>query len=93
MKSLSSKKLTITFFSIILILQLLMIFSSHVFAYSSYMWTSPSSLTLEVSNNLSNNIDDASNPLNLDCGSCILIEQKTGQILYSYNCQKECIKI
>lgn len=89
MKSLSLKKLTITFFSTILILQLLMIFSSHVFAYSSYMWTSPSSLTLEVSNNLSNNIDDASNPLNLDCGSCILIEQKTGQILYSYNCHEK----
>lgn len=89
MKSLSFKKLTITFFSIILILQLLMIFSSPVFAYSSYMWTSPSSLTLEVSNNLSNNIDDSSNPLNLDCGSCILIEQKTGQVLYSYNCHEK----
>ena len=87
MKSLSLKKLTITFFSIIIII--LMFFSSHVFAYSSYMWTSPSSLTLEVSNNLSNNIDDASNPLNLDCGSCILIEQKTGQILYSYNCHEK----
>lgn len=66
-----------------------MIFSSHVFAYSAYMWTSPSSLTLEVSNNLSNNIDDSSNPLNLDCGSCILIEQKTGQVLYSYNCHEK----
>lgn len=62
-------------------------FSSVVSAYSMpYTWSSPASFSLETSSPISSNdIDDTQNPLNLDCGSCILIEQKTGQILYSYN--------
>lgn len=54
-------------------------------AYSNYTW-STMDLTQEVSSNLSSeSMDDTSNPLNLECGSCILIEQTTGQVLYSYN--------
>ena len=50
-----------------------------------YTWSIPD-LSVEVSSNLNEqNIDDTSNPLNLDCGSCILMEQHTGKILYSYN--------
>ncbi len=69
------------------IFSILIYFSSNVFAYSSpYTWSSPASFSLETSSPISSNdTDDTSNPLNLDCGSCILIEQKTGQILYSYN--------
>lgn len=54
--------------------------------YSSYIWSSPIDYTSQVSSNISSsNLDDSSNPLNLNCGSCILIEQKTGEVLYSYN--------
>lgn len=65
--------------------------SSSLYAYSSsYTWSSPASFSLETSSTIfSNNMDDKSNPLNLDCGSCILIEQKTGQVLYSYNCHEK----
>ena len=71
----------------LIIFSILIFFSSPIYAYSDiHTWTSPASFSLETSSPVSsNNIDDASNPLNLDCGSCILIEQKTGQILYSYN--------
>ena len=71
----------------LIIFSILIFFSSPIYAYSDiHTWTSPASFLLETSSPVSsNNIDDASNSLNLDCGSCILIEQKTGQILYSYN--------
>ena len=59
------------------------------FAISSYTWSVPD-LTLEVTSDLNNqNIDEESNSLNLDCGSCILIEQHTGQVLYSYNSHEQ----
>ena len=52
---------------------------------NQYTW-STYELATEVSNNLdADSINDSSNPLNLDCGSCILMEQHTGKILYSYN--------
>lgn len=55
------------------------------YAYLDYTW-STLEVTQEVSSIISSeNLDDASNPLHLDCGSCILIEQSTGQVLYSYN--------
>lgn len=55
------------------------------FAYSNYTWS-----TLDLASPVSANVseqstDDTSNPLNLDCGSCILIDSHTGQVLYSYN--------
>lgn len=54
-------------------------------AFSNYIW-STIDLTQEVSSPISTEYtDDSSNPLGLNCGSCILIEQSTGQVLYSYN--------
>ncbi len=54
--------------------------------YSNYIWSGKDALTAMVANNITPNYtDDTSNPLNLDCGSAILIEQTTGKILYSYN--------
>lgn len=57
-----------------------------VYATSSdYTW-STIDLAITVSNDISSqSTDDNSNPLNFDCGSCILIEQYSGQVLYSYN--------
>ena len=56
---------------------------------SSYMW-STLDLSIPTNSTLENeNTDDKSNPLKLDCGSAILIEQHTGQILYSYNCHEK----
>lgn len=74
-------------FIFLIIFLILIYFSLPIYSYSNlYTWNSPSSFAIEASSNISsNNIDDTSNPLNFDCGSCILIEQTTGQILYSYN--------
>ena len=56
---------------------------------SSYMW-STLDISIPTNSTLGNeNTDDSSNPLKLDCGSAILIEQHTGQILYSYNCHEQ----
>lgn len=53
---------------------------------SSYIWSSDYSATLETSSsiNTSTNVED-NNSLNLECGSAILIEQSSGQVLYSHN--------
>ena len=53
---------------------------------SSYIWSSDYSATLEASSsiNTSINVED-NNSLNLESGSAILIEQSTGQVLYSHN--------
>ena len=54
--------------------------------YTSYIWNSKQDITSLVSSNITKEYtDDSSNPLKLDCGSAILIEQTTGQVLYSYN--------
>lgn len=81
MKSVFLKKI----FYILFIFQFMLYIPSKIYAVSSYIWSSFNNITSEVSADLSSNIDDTSNPLNLDCGSCILIEQTTGKILYSYN--------
>lgn len=70
-------------FLIIFINIYIFIISSSVYA-SSYVWSVPD-LTTSVSSDIAKSSDDTSNPLNFDCGSCILIEQSTGQVLYSYN--------
>ncbi len=58
--------------------------------YSGYIWSNPELSTASVSANITEeHTNDASNPLGLDCGSCILIEQTTGQILYSYNAHEQ----
>lgn len=56
---------------------------------NQYTW-STYDLATEVSNSLdTSNINDSDNPLNLDCGSCILMEQHTGKVLYSYNSHEQ----
>ena len=59
------------------------------FCYASdsiYTWSNPSAATMALANNITEEYtNDTSNPLNLDCESAILIEQNTGEILYSYN--------
>ncbi len=80
-------KLNKKILAFLLLFQISVYFPISIYAFSnSYVWNSPSAFTTEVSSNISSNsTDDTSNPLNLDCGSCILIEQSTGQVLYSYN--------
>lgn len=80
-------KITKLYFSIILFISLIIFLTTISFAeFSNYIWSSKEELTAMVSNNITPNYtDDKSNPLNLDCGSSILIEQTTGKVLYSYN--------
>ena len=78
---------------LVIVISFILIFFIPLSVYANplgYTW-STLDLTEEVSSNLNenNNLDDTSNPLNLDCGSCILIEQTTGQVLYSYNCHEK----
>ena len=55
---------------------------------SSYIWSSGSySDSILTSSEVSTEITE--NLLNLECGSAILIEQKTGQILYSHNIHEQ----
>lgn len=73
---------------------LILIFSTISFSYddsSSYAWSSTyitkevsSPDVLETNSNIENN-----NSLNLESGSAILIEQSTGQILYSHNIHEQ----
>lgn len=64
------------------------LFPSYSFA-SNYIW-SVQDFSLTVSNSLNElQNNDLENPLNIDCGSCILINSQTGDILYSYNCHEK----
>ena len=78
-------KKIIYFFLVVLLFQIF--FCNISFAeYSNYIWSNKNLLSAFVSNNITPNYtDDVSNPLKLECGSAILIEQTTGKILYSYN--------
>ena len=59
-------------------------------SFLGYIWNSPASEAVTVSNNITEEyINDKTNPLNLDCGSAILIEQNTGKILYSFNAHEK----
>lgn len=74
---------------IFIVFLIFLIISTCSFAYTdNYIWSSASTLTLTTSAS-EEYINDTSNPLNLDCGSCILIEQNTGNVLYSYNCHEQ----
>ena len=58
--------------------------SSTCFAFSeNYTWSTLDG-TLETSAS-TNDLVENSNPLNLEAGSAILIEQNSGQVLYGYN--------
>lgn len=73
--------------SIFMIEILIIFYSTFCYANNSiYTWSSPATQTMAVSNNITEEYtNDTSNPLKLDCESAILIEQNTGEILYSYN--------
>ena len=79
------------YFLIILAFVIIFLTSTISFAeISNYIWSSKEGLTALVSSNITPNYtDDTSNPLNLDCGSAILIEQTTGKVLYSYNSHEQ----
>ena len=87
MKIKSNKKTGLIFslISLLTVFEFLILYPTKAYS-SSYIWNSPFDTAIETSSELTeNSIDDNSNPLNLDCGSCILVEQSTGQVLYSYN--------
>ena len=75
----------------ILIIVISMLCITYSYAdYEGYMWTSPATATATVANNITEEYtNDTSNPLKLDCGSAILIEQNTGKVLYSYNAHQK----
>jgi len=74
------------FFTLNIILILMFVPLISLADYSSYIWSTNKDWISSVSANITKEYtDDSSNPLNLDCGSAILIEQTTGQVLYSYN--------
>ena len=72
--------------SIILILCLM--FFSISYGYSdSYIWTTTKESIATNSQNTSESTEN--NSLNLENGAAILIEQSTGQVLYSYNAHEQ----
>ena len=77
-----------------------MLFPCFVFAIddSGYIWSSFSEDSILTSSDVNSqnsnventkDINEESNSLNLECESAILIEQKTGQILYSHNIHEQ----
>ena len=73
-------------FTYLILLLIVILFPFESLASSDFYKWSTLDLTAEVSNNLNTtSINDSDNPLNLDCGSCILMEQHTGKVLYSFN--------
>lgn len=79
----------------ILILSIVVIlFSSYSFAYDtsgSYIWSVDTS-TIETSSYDTEKVNaeiENNNSLNLESGAAILIEQSTGQVLYSHNAHEQ----
>ena len=65
---------------------------------SSYIWSTSTDDSILVNSDANSespnaenntNVTNENNSLNLECGSAILIEQKTGQILYSHNIHEQ----
>ena len=79
----------------ILIISIIIIFfSSYSFAYdttSSYIWSVDSDTITTSSSNIEkiNSETENNNSLNLESGAAILIEQSTGQVLYSHNIHEQ----
>ena len=75
--------------SILLIIMIGIVIPINIYA-NSYIWSSMQDLAINTSANISGEYtDDMTNPLNLDCGSAILIEQTTGKVLYSYKSHEQ----
>ena len=78
------------FFTLNIILFVLYIPLCSLANSSSYIWSTNKDWATNVSANITKEYtDNKSNPLKLDCGSAILIEQTTGQVLYSYNAHEK----
>lgn len=75
------------FFSIFMISTLVVLRTNFCSASSfGYLWSNANNQSVTASSNITGEYtNDTSNPLNLDCESAILIEQNTGEVLYSYN--------
>lgn len=74
-------KMLLAFLSIFTVFQFLFLYSLSSYALNSYEWTTNPDViptTAETST-------DTSNSLGLESASAILIEQSTGQVLYSHN--------
>lgn len=82
------KKLKIT---LTLIFLLLIIFNTISIGYdSSYVWSSSDLDIIETNSSIETSQEiENDNSLNLESGSAILIEQSTGQILYSHNVHEQ----
>lgn len=75
--------------SILLIIMIGIVIPINIYA-NSYIWSSMQDLAINTSANISEEYtNDMTNPLNLDCGSAILIEQTTGKVLYSYKSHEQ----
>ena len=75
--------------SILLIIMIGIVIPINIYA-NSYIWSSMQDLAINTSANISGEYtDDMTNPLKLDCGSAILIEQTTGKVLYSYKSHEQ----
>ena len=74
-------------YAIFLFSFLLTSFFTYSFAssYTKYVWTPIDNSITTASSLKSDTINHEDNFLNLESGSAILVEQKTGKILYSHN--------
>ena len=80
-------------FCLIKLLSFVILFSSVCFPICRaqddlYTWSNNNDLSVSTSSNENSNID-SNNPLNLESGSAILIEQESGQILYEHNIHEQ----
>ena len=81
------KKINITCFVLII----LYILTFNTYSYSSsnlYTWSTSFETLIPTSSEIDNN-KSVDNTLNLESGSAILIEQSTGQVLYSHNIHEQ----
>lgn len=77
-------KISKLIFTYLIIIYTTISFFSISFASDIYVWANVSDDTIQTNANLEENID-----LNLESGSAILIETKSGQILYEHNPNEE----
>ena len=76
--------------SVILLFVFIFYFCSYSFAdETAYVWSNNSLPLSEIEETASEIENIENNALSLECGSAILIEQSTGQILYSHNIHEQ----
>ena len=77
------------YISIALIMCFIILYTYPCFAEeTAYVWSNNTEALVETSSDL-NNEQITENPLNLESGSAILIEQHSGQILYEHNIHEQ----